>query len=468
MDSTQAEIFYQGLQGSVVDGWYIDGLLGNGKSAIVLSAKKAGTQAAIKIFHPELVERYGKEVQLERVLREVGLVGAEHPHLVEILGGGECPDTGHLYIVMEHLPYRNLSECLDGVPVTSIPTLISHVASAARFLEDRGLVHRDIKPENIAVSDDYTKAILLDLGVLRPIGLSDLTDVDQRPFIGTLRYSSPEFLLRKEDDTVEGWRALTFYQLGAVLHDLLMRKPIFDEYTSPFARLVEAVERDLPKVVGDDTRLVTLAKHCLVKNPVTRLELVEWSDFFETSSATAKDIAEKRERISKRQKFYRESVSASTAPGVDERWRVKKILEDLSNQFQSRVCIIMNELGCFPLRNTKLEKEPDSKTIEVLVSFERDDEKGLPFRLTVKFEVLLLDENSGEPIYKASSVSALSINKASFSDMVATNSFFTGTISELLDSQVLEEQFIVALENAYEAIEKGVTPLEDKLVVIEQ
>jgi len=61
-----------------------------------------------------------------------------------------------------------------------------------------GLAHRDIKPDNIVTSPDYAHATLLDLGVLK-ICLASITDHDQqRSFLGTLRYSPPELLLRKE------------------------------------------------------------------------------------------------------------------------------------------------------------------------------------------------------------------------------------------------------------------------------
>jgi serine/threonine protein kinase len=71
---------------------------------------------------------------------------------------------------MERIPYGNLHEKLAEIPLISVPKIISQIASAARFLENRGLAHRDIKPENIALSDDFTRAILLDPGVLLLIG----------------------------------------------------------------------------------------------------------------------------------------------------------------------------------------------------------------------------------------------------------------------------------------------------------
>lgn len=265
MDSGQASLFRDSLQETSIGGWHVSGFYGNGKSAVVLPAVRGIEEGAIKVFHPELIERYGKDAQLQRIRRESSLVGASHPHLVRILDGGECAVTGHLYVVMERIPQRNLHQALADIPMDAVPKLMAQVASAARFLEDRGLAHRDIKPENIAVSDDFSHATLLDLGVLRPIGFSDLTDVSQRSFIGTLRYSSPEFLLRQEEDTIEGWRAVTFYQLGAVLHDLLMKRPLFHEYGEPFAGLVEAVKSVNPVVQADDARCVNLARRCLIK-----------------------------------------------------------------------------------------------------------------------------------------------------------------------------------------------------------
>ena len=44
--------------------------------------------AALKIFDDDLIQRYGDKVQLERIHRELGLIGRHHPNIVSILGGG--------------------------------------------------------------------------------------------------------------------------------------------------------------------------------------------------------------------------------------------------------------------------------------------------------------------------------------------------------------------------------------------
>ena len=60
---------------------------------------------------------------------------------------------------------------------------------------------------------------------------SELTDVPHDPksryFLGTLRYASPEFLLRREQDSPDGWRAVTTYQIGTVLYEMIHVSRVF-------------------------------------------------------------------------------------------------------------------------------------------------------------------------------------------------------------------------------------------------
>ena len=205
---------------------------------------------------------------------------------------------------MEYRPEKNLAEQLLAVPRDRIPMLIPRIASAARFMmEERSTVHRDIKPSNIVVDGQFERPILLDLGVIRPIGKAGPTDQYQQDFVGTLQYGPPEFVFRTEEDTPEGWRAVTFYQLGAVLHDMIMQKPLFQEYTVPYTRLVRAVETETPTIEAPNVapRVLLLARNCLVKKPALRLDLVEWGDFDEAKLNNNQPLRAKervRERMS--------------------------------------------------------------------------------------------------------------------------------------------------------------------------
>lgn len=465
MDSAQAAVLVASLIEKEVGGWRIERFLGQGKSAVVLSCSRGAEAGAIKVFHPELVERYGRATQLERILREKSLVGASHPNLVNILDGGECPETHLLYVVMECIPYPNMHEVLSNIPSEMIPGLIVQIASAARFLEDRNLVHRDIKPENIAVSSDFSKAILLDLGVLRPIGLSNLTDVDQRSFIGTLRYGAPEFLQRKEEDTIEGWRAVTFYQIGAVLHDLIMKRVLFESDSEPFSCLVQAVIEKVPEIYGDNANWVTLANHCLIKNPATRLELVSWERFQNLVIEDSQSVTLSRDRIRQRQKYFQATAAQEKTVGQNPR-SARKILDDVCNRLESRVAALMNDLQIFPLRSTQSVKKVEQCASETYIHFEKDELKGIPFKITVLIRCTLIDENLGRPIFRAEAAAACANEYIPIEALPESTPIHTGEIELLLDNTHLEEVFVSCLEDAYMQVEQGNWSNESDIIAL--
>ena len=284
MDKQRALAVAGELSGQSVGGWNVGEYLGNGCSAVVLSATMAGRNAALKIIDPEMVERAGLEKQLARIRREKSLKGHGHPHLVEILDGGKCEVTNYLYVAMELLEPCTLGQVLKDVPTANFGRLIGQLASAARFLEEKEIVHRDIKPDNTNVSGDFTQIKLLDLGVIHPPRDPDDNSAGtDNSFVGTASYSPPEFLHREEEDSKEGWRAVTFYQLGATLYDMLMRGPIFAEFREPRARLYEAIRDHVPVIDSADETiepwLVDLARRCLYKDWRVRKEIVSWKDF---------------------------------------------------------------------------------------------------------------------------------------------------------------------------------------------
>jgi serine/threonine protein kinase len=183
---------------------------------------------------------------------------------------------------MNRAPGHELEKRLDDVPREKIRTILDQVARAAIFLRGHKLCHRDIKSANVFVSEDFELATLLDLSVARdiydPIGSG--TDHDgQLPVVATARYSPPEYLFRLLDPGLELWHALDVYQLGALLHDLIMKKPLFqDEYEKSrenryrFAWIIATSD---PQVVADDVDqdLVLLARRALDKDWTRRSKL---------------------------------------------------------------------------------------------------------------------------------------------------------------------------------------------------
>ena len=194
---------------------------------------------------------------------------------------------------------QELEKRLGDVPRSKIRNIVDQVARAAIFLRDRGLCHRDLKAANVFISDDFDRATVLDLSVLReiddPIGLG--TDHgNQLPVVATSRYTPPEYLFRLQDPSPEFWHGVDAYQLGGILHDLIMREPMFsNEYASSsenryrFAWIVATV---VPVIRADDVDadLVLLARKALDKK-WERRRLLRLNDFLAETGSRATSLA---------------------------------------------------------------------------------------------------------------------------------------------------------------------------------
>ncbi|EAU43131.1 Serine/threonine protein kinase, Pkn2 family protein [Fulvimarina pelagi HTCC2506] len=388
MDSARAKILEEQILGTSVGEWTIESLIDHGKSAAVFKAKNENTLAAVKIFDRELIERFGDGTQLARINRELSLKGRGHSNMVEILDGGFDPAAKHHFLVMAYLEGANLKRRLPEIPVEAIGGYISDLADCAEYLESLDLVHRDIKPENILVSDDLKKVTLLDFGVIKPFNEPGVTDVEGlQPFIGTLQYSSPEFLLRQEDGTTEGWRALTFYQLGGVLHDLIMRKALFSEYSDPFAKLVNAVQDVVPTIQSNSvpTYLVDLARMCLLKKPEDRLKLLTWDSFRPPKSA-ANGLAGIKERVTKRALAQQAAAPSGAGPKPDF---VEPLVAEIVAFIKAAVRRISAENAQFPPINTVVRHPRDAPSVKV--TFKQSSTHLIPDALSVYFSIGVID-----------------------------------------------------------------------------
>ena len=270
--------------------------VGNGNSASVYQVSINAQHAALKVYDPKFFQGDNREVGRRRVVDQMSLKGHGHPNLIDFIEAGPILDT--YYLLMEYYPWKSLDHFLKIIDRSEIGAIISKVASAAEFLEERGFVHRDIKPANILVSENSEDTKLLDLGVMRTITATDQQNGTDHgyalPFVATAQYSSPAYLFREQLPTEEMWQALTFYQLGAVLHDLIMSEPIFakEMRSQNRYRVAAAVLLTTPEVRALDIppRLITLARQCLLKEDDARLKRVSWSSFRDTNELTSDQI----------------------------------------------------------------------------------------------------------------------------------------------------------------------------------
>jgi len=199
------------------------------------------------------------------------------------------------------------------------------------------------------------------------------SDGKRQNFLGTLRYSPPEYLFRTEKQDKNGYRAVTFYQLGAVLYDLIMRERLFLAFSSPYARLVKAVETEVPKMQQADVPqdLIWLARNCLLKNPDLRLRFVKWEDFDEVSRPH-EPLQAARERVMRR--FASSLESEIPTSQSKSAWDIERAVNKIQQKLTESLKDICSGEKMFPRSLTReLPQYTNTPAASVLLVFEPND-----------------------------------------------------------------------------------------------
>ncbi len=233
-------------------------------------------------------------MQEHRIAQELKLQGHGIPNLIDILAGGKeaIDNVEYHYVVMPFHKGTTLSSYIRQSEYDNdfIRKVLGTLTSVTEALLALGIAHRDVKSENIMI-DDEGNLVLMDLGVLKLIATESISDDAHREFVGTLRYAPPEFITRKEADNLEGWRSITLYQIGGVLHDLVVKEELFkDSY--PYPNLVVSILEDAPPVSNSlvDFELVQLTRDLLTKDWKKRLASCPVDRLMRLAVAGAKNL----------------------------------------------------------------------------------------------------------------------------------------------------------------------------------
>jgi serine/threonine-protein kinase len=218
--------------------------IGRGMMGVVYEAfdPALGRAIALKVIHLAFPVTPEESAAFEqRFLTEARIAGRlSHPGIVVVHDAGRDADTGTLFIAMEYLEGRTLSQSSPEPPLDwrEVFRVGGRLADALHHAHAGGVIHRDIKPANIMVLASGDPKIM-DFGIAKvETARMKLTATGQS--FGTPLYMSPEQALGQEVDP-----RTDLFSLGAILYWLLTGRLAFGA-ESMMAIIGKVLHKDPP------------------------------------------------------------------------------------------------------------------------------------------------------------------------------------------------------------------------------
>ena len=162
-----------------------------------------GTTVALKVIHGSLALDAGVKKRFLAEAREMAKL--KHPNIAQVLDCGE--DDGSLYYALEYCAGGDLEKLVSiHGPLSDESALLlgRQAARALAYVHEQGFLHRDLKPSNLMLSHmgrDTPDLKIVDFGLMRALAADGAAEmIQQRRFVGTPMYASPEQLREEELD----------------------------------------------------------------------------------------------------------------------------------------------------------------------------------------------------------------------------------------------------------------------------
>jgi eukaryotic-like serine/threonine-protein kinase len=210
--------------GKTAGSFRIGALLGRGSMGEVYRGTDPdGSEVAVKILHPNLVE---SPERVKRFLREAEVAAAvDSRHIPKIHGTGWIDDGCTPFVAMELLEGHDLGWHLrktGRLSISRVVDLCEQVAAALADVRAAGVVHRDLKPGNLFLSATEPPTWkVLDFGLSKL--LSETGSLTRDHAIGTPAYMAPEQV--KGPSSVD--HRADLYALAAISYRALTGVPPF-------------------------------------------------------------------------------------------------------------------------------------------------------------------------------------------------------------------------------------------------
>ena len=249
---------------STIGRYQVRARLGRGGMGTLYLARDPaiGRPVAVKLLR---VTGDEMRARFEREMRAAGRV--HHRHIVAIYDVGE--HAGQPFIAMEYVRGETLEEVIRRRRQWSLGRkleLLEQLCDGMGYAHAMGLVHRDLKPANLMVSNESGSLKILDFGIARLTGDTDLTVVGTT--LGSPQYMSPEQAMGQPVDSRSD-----IFSIGAVMYELLLYQQAFAGDSWPQVRRLILSGSPVPLRTVDaslDPALDDILNRALAKSPDDR------------------------------------------------------------------------------------------------------------------------------------------------------------------------------------------------------